>query len=173
MAKFAQEIGCNRVSFSAIHPSGRAIDREDLWMSQKEKKSFLEEIYKLKKIFHGMNITTNDPLKCILRGESDLGKEGELVFDGCGAGVITFNVNSDGIMTPCALLNMPMMEVFPLTIEEMNEKYRENDIVKNMLTMNLKGKCKNCSKKYQCGGCRARALIQKGDYLEEDPHCWI
>jgi len=27
--------------------------------------------------------------------------------------------------------------------------------------------------KYQCGGCRARALIQKGDYLEEDPHCWL
>ncbi|MBU2576746.1 MAG: SPASM domain-containing protein [Nanoarchaeota archaeon] len=75
-------------------------------------------------------------------------------------------------MTPCALLNIPMMNIFPMTIEEMNEKYKANPIVRNMLTMNLKGKCKDCSKKYQCGGCRARALIQKGDYLEEDPHCW-
>ncbi|MBU0959266.1 MAG: SPASM domain-containing protein [Nanoarchaeota archaeon] len=120
-----------------------------------------------------MNITTNDPLKCLLRGDSDFGKDNELVFDGCGAGAITFNVNCDGTMTPCALLDIPMMNVFSLDIEEMNKKYKENSFVKDMLTMNLKGKCKDCTKKYQCGGCRARALIQNRDILGEDPHCWI
>ena len=173
MARFAKNIGCKRVSFSAIHPAGKAIEREDLWMSSHQKKKFIQEVYRLKKMFPEMNITTNDPLKCILRDKSDIGTANELVFDGCGAGVITFNVNSDGIMTPCALLDIPMMNIFPLSIEEIIKKYKENSIVKNMLSMNLKGKCGNCSKKYQCGGCRARALIQKGDYLEEDPHCWL
>lgn len=173
MIKFAKHIGCKRISFSAIHPAGKAIKRNDLWMTKEEKKKFIQEIYRLKKIFPELNITTNDPLKCLIRGQNDLGKEGELVFDGCGAGVITFNVNSDGTMTPCALLDLPMMNIFPLTIQEMIEKYKNNDIVKNMLQMNLKGKCKNCSKKYQCGGCRARALIQNEDYLGEDPHCWL
>ena len=112
-------------------------------------------------------------MKCLIRGENDLGQDGELVFDGCGAGVITFNVNADGTMTPCALLDIPMMKIFPLTIQEMTEKYQKNSIVKNMLTMNLKGKCGNCHMKYQCGGCRARALIQNGEYLGEDPHCWL
>lgn len=173
MVKFAKNIGSKRISFSAIHPAGKAIERDDLWMTKEQKMSFIQEIYRLKEIFPDINVTTNDPLKCLLRGKNDLGQLGELVFDGCGAAAITFNVNSDGTMTPCALLDIPMMNVFPLSIEEITEKYRKNDIVRNMLEMNLKGKCKSCQMKYQCGGCRARALIQKGDYLEEDPHCWI
>lgn len=172
MVDFAENIGCERVSFSAIHPSGRAKKRKDLWMNSNQKLKFLREIYRLKEVFPNMNVTTNDPLRCLIRGKSDIGDK-ELVFDGCGAAAITFNVNSGGTMTPCALLDLPMMNVFPLTIEEITKKYKENEIVKNMLTMNLKGKCKDCSKKYQCGGCRARAFVQKGDYLEEDPHCWI
>ena len=173
MVKFAKDFGCKRVSFSAIHPAGRAIKRKDLWMTKEQKFEFLKEVYRLKKLFPDINVTTNDPLKCLLRDKNDLGSDGELVFDGCGAGAITFNVNSDGVMTHCALLNLPMMNIFPLTIEEITKCYQENQIVKDMLSMNLKRKCGKCGKKYQCGGCRARALIQNGDYLEEDPHCWI
>jgi len=173
MVNFAKEIGCKRVSFSAIHPAGKAIERGDLWMNREQKLVFIKEVYRLKELFPDLNVTTNDPLKCLLRGKNDLGQDGELVFDGCGAAAITFNVNSDGTMTPCALLDIPMMKVFPLTIEEITERYRENPIVRSMLTMNLKGKYGSCQIKYQCGGCRARALIQKGDYLEEDPHCWV
>jgi AdoMet-dependent heme synthase len=173
MVRFAKDMGCKRVSFSAIHPAGKAIERDDLWMTKDQKLAFIKEIYRLKEVFTDLNVTTNDPLKCLLRGKNDLGENGELVFDGCGAAAITFNVNSDGVMTPCALLDIPMMNVFPLTIEEMAEHYRENPIVRNMLAMNLSGKCGSCKIKYQCGGCRARALIQKGDYLAEDPHCWL
>jgi len=173
MVNFAKDLGCKRISFSAIHPAGKAIERNDLWMTKGQKMAFLKEVYRLKANYPDLNVTTNDPLKCLLRGTNDLGGEDELVFDGCGAAAITFNVNSDGTMTPCALLDIPMMNVFPLSIEEITEHYRENSIVKNMLTMNLKGKCGSCKMKYQCGGCRARALIQMGDYLEEDPHCWM
>ena len=142
-------------------------------MTAEEKFQFIKEVYRLKSKHPDINITTNDPLKCLVRGQSDLGGDDEIVFDGCGAGAITFNVNADGTMTPCALLNLPMMKVFPLSIAEMTENYRNNQIVSEMLTMSLKGKCGQCKLKYQCGGCRARALIQKGDYLEEDPHCWL
>lgn len=173
MVSFAENLGCSRVSFSAIHPSGRAISRPDLWMTKEEKKRFIEKIYELKSVFPKINITTNDPLKCLLRGKSDIGKKGEIVFDGCGAAAITFNVNSDGTMTPCALLNMPMMNTFNMSLDQISKEYQNNEIVKNMLDMNLKGKCGKCKIKYQCGGCRARSLIQKGHYLEEDPHCWL
>jgi len=173
MAEYAQKIGCQRVSFSAIHPAGRAILRPDLWMTSEQKLAFLKNIYALKEKFPEMNITTNDPLKCLLRGKSDVGGEDELVFDGCGAAAITFNVNADGVMTPCALLDVPMMNTKNLSIEEITEEYRKNWIVRNMLTMNFDGKCGTCPTKYQCGGCRARALIQNGDMFGEDPHCWI
>lgn len=173
MVDHAASLGCKRVSFSAIHPAGRAIERSDLWMTAEQKLHFIKEVYRLKPKYPDINITTNDPLKCLLRGMNDLGGKDEIVFDGCGAGAITFNVNTDGTMTPCALLNLPMMKVFPLSIEQMTENYKHNQIVAEMLTMNLKGKCGGCKLKYQCGGCRARALIQNGDYLAEDPHCWL
>ncbi|MBU0959267.1 MAG: radical SAM protein [Nanoarchaeota archaeon] len=51
MVQFAEEIGCKRISFSAIHPAGKAIERKDLWMTMNEKKRFIEEIYRLKKNF--------------------------------------------------------------------------------------------------------------------------
>lgn len=172
MVNFAKNLGCKRVSFSAIHPAGKAINRDDLWMTREQKRAFIKELYRLKNVFPDLNVTTSDPLKCLLRGKNDLGEADELVFDGCGAAAITFNVNADGTMTPCALLNISMMNIFSLSIEEISEQYRGNQIVKNMLAMNLKGKCGACQMKYQCGGCRARAYIQKGDYLEEDPHCW-
>ena len=35
----------------------------------------------------------------------------------------------------------------------------------------LKGKCGRCEYQMICGGCRARAYNQLGDYLEEEPLC--
>jgi AdoMet-dependent heme synthase len=171
--QFVRSLGCQRSSLSAIHPAGRSIERPDLWMTKDQKKMFIKRVYELKAKYTDLQISTNDPLKCLVRGYDDLGDDGELVFDGCAAAAVTFNVGADGTMTPCALLNIPMMNVFGLSIEEITEQYRKSEIVKNMLDMNLRGKCGHCEKKYQCGGCRARALICNGHYLEEDPDCWL
>ena len=174
MVEFAHQMGCNRVSLSSIHPAGRAIAQPGFWMTRDEKRRFLETIYELKRKYpESFQISTNDPLKCLLRGFSDVGKEGEVVFDGCPAAAVTFNVNANGDMTPCALMNLPMMNVFGLTVEEIARRYRTSEIVKNMLDMNLGGKCGSCAKKYQCGGCRARAMVRAGHYLAEDPDCWL
>lgn len=170
---FVHSLGCQRSSLSPIHPAGRSIERPDLWMSRDQKREFVENIYHLKGKYENFQVSTNDPLKCLVRGYHDIGEGDELVFDGCAAAAVTFNVSADGTMTPCALLNIPMMNVFGLTIDEMTECYKNNEIVKNMLDMNLRGKCGACGKKYQCGGCRARAYICKGHYLEEDPDCWL
>lgn len=171
MVRMALGFGCQKLSFSAIQPAGRA--GRHLQMDRDGKRRFLEELYRLKSKYPSINITTSDVLKCLLRGFSDVGGENEILFDGCGAAAITFNVNSDGTMTPCALLNMPMMNVFDLSVDEIAEQYRRSEIVRNMLEMNLKGKCGRCALKYQCGGCRARAFAETGDYLAEDPHCWM
>lgn len=173
MVDFVHGLGCQRSSFSAIHPAGRSIGRPNLWMTRDQKQRFIEKIYMLKDRHPGFQVSTNDPLKCIVRGRHDIGEGEELVFDGCAAAALTFNVGADGTMTPCALLNIPMMNTFGLTIKEMTLRYQQSDIVRNMLDMNLRGKCGKCALKYQCGGCRARALIRKGHYLEEDPDCWL
>lgn len=173
MADFVYKLGCNRFSISSIIPSGRALDNPKLWMSSGEKRRFIEKVYELKNKYPPeFNITTNDPLKCLIRGFSDIGGGSELVFDGCPAAACTFNVNPNGEMTPCALMDLPIMNVTHMTIEEMTSAYQNSEVVKNMLEMNLTGKCGSCPKKYQCGGCRARAMAKYDNYLAEDPDCW-
>jgi radical SAM protein with 4Fe4S-binding SPASM domain len=76
-------------------------------------------------------------------------------------------------MTPCPLLNVPMMDTSTMSIDEITTAYINSPVVKNMLEMKLQGKCGACLKKYQCGGCRARALAQNGHMMAEDPECWV
>ncbi len=174
MAEFAYKAGCDRVGFSAIHPAGRALINPGLWMTREQKRLFIEQLYQIKSQYpESFQVSTNDPLKCIVRGSSEVGEDGEVIFDGCPAAAVTFNVFANGDLTPCALMNLPILNVFPLTVDEIAELYQQSEIVKNMLDMNLKGKCGRCEKKYQCGGCRARALGRTGDYLAEDPDCWL
>ena len=172
---FVFRLGCNRISLSSIYPSGRSIDRPEFWMTLEQKKQFLEKVYALREAYPTtFQISTNDPLKCLVRDVcDDVGSGDEVVFDGCPAAAVTFNVGANGDMTPCALMNLPMFNVFGLTVDEIAGRYRESDIVKNMLDMNLRGKCSICDKKYRCGGCRARALARNGHYLAEDPDCWL
>lgn len=170
----ANDLGCKRVSFTSVIYSGKAKNESEMWMTSGQKKQFLENIYCLKKEYPYINVTTNDPLKCLIRKVSDgPTSDSEIVMDGCPAATVSFNVNSDGKMTPCPLLDVPMMNTFELTIEEIAEKYRNNEITKMFLDMNLHGKCSSCSKKYLCCGCRARAFAYNGDIMGEDPECWI
>jgi len=37
----------------------------------------------------------------------------------------------------------------------------------------LKGRCGECSYRTICGGCRGRAMACSGDFLAEDPSCFI
>jgi MoaA/NifB/PqqE/SkfB family radical SAM enzyme len=174
LVRHAVDCGCRRIGFSAVQPSGRAGSQPDLIMTQKQKRLFLENVRSLAEKFPAIDIGTNDPLRCLV-GDADNGRpdrDGELILSGCGAAATTFNVNSDGMMTPCAMLDLPMMNVFPLCEEEITERYRCNPIVHDMLSLNLKGKCGACPKRKQCGGCRARAYAHCGDYLAEDPDCW-
>ena len=174
LVNLARDHGCRRIGFSGVQPVGRALVREDLWMSRNQKHEFLQRVQDLNQKYSDISVGTNDPLQCLLDGDSDveIETEGERVFGGCGAAAVTFNVNADGTMTPCAMLDIPIMNVFRLSLEEMVERYRTEPIVKNMLTMNLNGKCSSCHRKFRCGGCRARALAHSGDPLGEDPHCW-
>jgi MoaA/NifB/PqqE/SkfB family radical SAM enzyme len=178
MVKFAQGVGCKRVSFASIHPAGRTIARKDLWMDTDQNRAFLEEVYRLKEHFPDLQITTNDPLQCLIASDNNVGEispveNSEVIFNGCGAAAITFNVNADGNMTPCAMLDIPMMNIFPLSIEEITDTYRTHPLVRGILARNFKGECFNCSNKYKCGGCRARALVQNEDFFGADPLCWI
>jgi radical SAM protein with 4Fe4S-binding SPASM domain len=86
----------------------------------------------------------------------------------CLAGISYCRVSPEGEVTPC-----PYMPVSAGNIRERPFKdiWEHSGLLKALKNPDLKGKCRDCSYRKLCGGCRARAFAACGDYLAEDPWC--
>jgi len=177
IAEFAYRLKINRLSVAGIFPSGKARENKKLLMTPSQKKEFLTKLFKLRDKYlpKGLKISTNEPLQNICRSNKNncsVPNTKNIILNGCSAAA-SFNVMANGDLTPCAMLNLPIPNTYSLTLKEIESRYKSSDIIKNILDMNIKGKCGSCNLKYSCGGCRARALAKYGDYLAQDPDCWI
>jgi radical SAM protein with 4Fe4S-binding SPASM domain len=94
------------------------------------------------------------------------------VFHGCAAGRGFVYVKANGDVWPC-----PFVEISAGNIRDLSfgEIYKNAPIFQNLRRREelLKGACGECNYKTVCGGCRGRAHAYSGDYLEEDPRCFI
>ncbi|MCX5846031.1 MAG: radical SAM protein [Deltaproteobacteria bacterium] len=99
-------------------------------------------------------------------------KIAEQVFHGCAAGRGFVYIKANGEVWPC-----PFVEVNTGNVREkpFSEIYEEAPVFKNLRNREnlLKGLCGDCRYKKICGGCRGRAWAYSGDYLAEDPRCFI
>lgn len=99
-------------------------------------------------------------------------KFAEKVFHGCAAGRGFVYIKSNGDVWPC-----PFVEVNAGNVREKSFKeiYEESPVFINLRNREntLKGLCGDCRYRTLCGGCRGRALAYSGDYLAEDPRCFI
>ena len=88
---------------------------------------------------------------------------------GCPAGKSYMYISAEGEILPCPY--------FPLDVSAGNIRKDEledaitSEIFKRLDQRELKGKCGDCEFSYLCSGCRARAYIINGDYLQTDPLC--
>ncbi|NLA13671.1 MAG: radical SAM protein [Tissierellia bacterium] len=90
---------------------------------------------------------------------------------GCIAGISYCSILPNGDVHIC-----PYTPVKVASIREETFDYIwENNEVFNQLRnyKNYKGQCGHCRYIYICGGCRARAFSNTGDWLEEDPYCLL
>ncbi len=94
------------------------------------------------------------------------------VFHGCAAGRGFVYVKANGDVWPC-----PFVEVNAGNIRDssFHEIYRNAPVFQHLRRREelLKGVCGECNYKTVCGGCRGRAHAYSGDYLAEDPRCFI
>jgi len=99
-------------------------------------------------------------------------KIAEHVFHGCAAGRGFLYIKANGDIWPC-----PFVEVTAGNIRDKNFKeiYEESQVFKSLRDRErtLKGLCGDCRYRKICGGCRGRAWAYTGDYLAEDPRCFI
>ena len=97
---------------------------------------------------------------------------GKAFFHGCTAGRGLVYIKANGDVWPC-----PFVEVRAGNVREepFTKIWREAEVFKNLRNRKetLKGKCGTCKFNEICGGCRGRALALTGDYLGEDPYCFL
>lgn len=94
------------------------------------------------------------------------------VFHGCAAGRGFVYIKANGDVWPC-----PFVEINAGNVKErpFDKIWREGEIFVNLRNREetLKGNCGECKYRTICGGCRGRALAYHGDYLAEDPSCFL
>lgn len=96
----------------------------------------------------------------------------EQVFHGCAAGRGFAYIKANGDVWPCPFVEQSGGNVRKETFKSIYEK---SSVFRNLRHREhtLKGLCGDCRYRKLCGGCRGRALAYSGDYLAEDPRCFI
>lgn len=87
---------------------------------------------------------------------------------GCLAGVSYCCVLPNGDLHPCPYLPLHLGNVREFGFGRL---WEENAVLKELRRSHYRGRCGVCAQQESCGGCRARAWLDSGDYLGEDPAC--
>jgi heme b synthase len=93
----------------------------------------------------------------------------DAVSRGCLGGQGFVFVSSTGQVQPCGYLEVDAGQVRE---KDFGEIYRHSPVFVNLRDKSkYTGKCGKCEYWNVCGGCRARAYEETGDYLSEEPLC--
>lgn len=94
------------------------------------------------------------------------------VFKGCAAGWGLCYIKPDGEVWPCPFVPVTGGNVRRIPLRQI---WRDGEPFRKLRkgNKNLKGNCATCQWQNVCGGCRGRSYAHSGDYLAEDPLCFL
>ena len=171
LLKLIANLGAKEFNVRRVIVAGNA--KEDMVLSNNEYKNIIKElIQNCRKL--DVRFRTGDPLLIPIFSEiwgidiknDDLGK----IYAGCQAGDEIIYIDYKGNVGACSYIPR-----FADNIKEkpLDEILQNNKLFKDLreYKTKLEGKCKNCTYKMICGGCRASALALKKSLFAEDPLC--
>jgi radical SAM protein with 4Fe4S-binding SPASM domain len=106
-------------------------------------------------------IITPDPLKVLIDKQEAAG---------CPIGNNILALTPNGDMFPCCKLPINLGNFI---FQDFHEAWNSKIMETLRCSRNLKGKCRYCEHREICKGCRGAAYATHGDYLAEDPQCWL
>lgn len=92
----------------------------------------------------------------------------------CGMGVKCISIESNGDVYPCQLMHIDTLLMGNIRSSSLNKIYFHSSVSAfcRGLNVNNFNECKSCQIKYLCGGgCRARALFERGSLNSADGLC--
>jgi radical SAM protein with 4Fe4S-binding SPASM domain len=173
MISITSSLGAGRLGFSRIVPYGRGLELRDHMLRSQEVKELYESL--LSAEIDGIEIVTGDPVATQMNLPSG-NDTGCTAFGGCAAGISGVTLLADGTITPCRRLDIPIGNIRK---DSLREVWATSEVLESLRDKSrYKGKCSTCSRWANCRGCRAIAYAYtkaggEGDYLAEDPQCFI
>lgn len=140
----------------AMTMQGRAKEYPDLEVSGPE----------IKDLFERLSTIDRDEFMCSWRPHPPL------VASQCARHEYSCTVTSIGEVHPCPGVNVSVGNVREKSLREILD---ESAVIKDLraIRQTIKGQCRECELHDNCYGCRGHAYQMTGDYLAEDPLCWL
>ncbi len=110
-------------------------------------------------------------LKLSSGGHPNAGGGASYTSGGCMGGKGFIFISHVGLLQPCGFLDVPSGDLRAVQYD-FKKAYLESKVFRDLRNEDgYHGKCGICAFRYACGGCRARAYANTGDYLDEEPGC--
>lgn len=159
------EWGVDVFSVDRFIPEGQAVARGDWLLGADEVKEAYERIHAWGTSHERPRTLMYRPLFCLI--DADSPHVGAM----CSVGINALTILHDGTVCPCRRLATPIGNVLTDSLHEI--WYSSPMLWQARVPSNLKGRCATCQHVPICRGCRAMALAVHGDWLQEDPQCWM
>ncbi|MFP4654328.1 MAG: heme b synthase [Methanohalobium sp.] len=176
--EFTKNIGAEALHIFMLVPTGRGKEIEEDEIPPEEYEKVLNWFYEQQKYSPIQLKATCAPqyFRVVIQREQKNGRKLSFENDGynamtkgCLGGTGFCFVSSRGEVYPCGYLPALAGDLRQQSFKDIwNNSKVFNDLRDSS---KLKGKCGVCEYKKICGGCRARAYAETGDYLDEEPYC--
>ncbi len=170
--QMAKDLGAAILNFFFLVCVGRGEGRMDL--SPAEYESALREIAALQKSSQGIMVQsrcTPHFKRILIESDPENPYTRATGYDGGGCPAATHycRVTPKGEVTPCPYIELSGGNIRGEGFWKVWDKSRLFQSLRNPGL--LEGRCGSCEFKLMCGGCRARALVDNGNLMGEDPNC--
>lgn len=167
--EFAYKLGAKVFNLFFLVCTGRGQGLTDITSKQYE--GMLNNLYENQKRYEGemlIGAKCAPHYKRVIYGHNPDSPLLMSYTGGCPAGTHYCRITPEGDITPCPYMPLKAGNLREKTFKEI---WDDSPILKSFREPNLGGRCGECEFKILCGGCRARAYAETGDYLSEDPWC--
>ncbi|MFQ6051285.1 MAG: radical SAM protein [Candidatus Hydrothermarchaeota archaeon] len=183
----SEKLGADWFMVYNFIPVGRGKEIKEQDLTPKEREKLLKILWRELKARKKINVLTTAPQYARIALQAEIGDrkivpthfynlefQGKLVnlaefIGGCGAGRFYCAIRPQGNIEPCVFFHLKVGNIID---EDLEKIWENNNIFRELRNKDLlKPMCGTCEYRYNCGGCRARALSYFGDYLAPDPGC--
>jgi radical SAM protein with 4Fe4S-binding SPASM domain len=174
---FASEVNTQIVLLYQLVPEGRG--ENEMELSRKEYESLTKMVAEKQKTNRVMIEPTYSPQYWAYFLSRNGNKPSSLsmnlartLFKGCVAGSGLCYIKPDGEVWPCPFIPISGGNVHQIPLCKI---WYESDIFQSLRDREslTREKCSSCRLKHICGGCRGRAYFHPGDYLSDNPLCFL